>query len=194
MTNRRWHWFCVALIGGVYGISFLLPTTAIFTNPISGWATFQSVSYLLVAYRPRQSGQVVEYFEFLFTWMANPLLWAGLVLLAARQGWAAFGVGLAAFGCAAIWFFLSLPTLDNLFVGYYVWLTSTALLAVSGFWAARSKAHARRTVEGAAQQLPPPDADAFALFRTGPPPSADAKGPHYSPLESSHTRSPDAPL
>jgi hypothetical protein len=186
MTRRGWQWLCIALVAVVYGVSFFLPAFGpIFSSkPLTGWEAFQIVAQVVFLGRPGNGREVALSVLYLFGWLPNPALVAGLFLLAIRRGWPAFIVGLSATACACIWLCTWLPHLELFGGGYYVWLGSMALLAGGGLWVARTNARASRAPERTASERPPArDAEVFAHFQAAPQAPADPKDPRYVPPE-----------
>ena len=109
----------------LYVISFFLPAlrSAGAAEDAPGWFAF------VVALTGLQiHGQG---FRFLPGWLANPLFWAGLVLLGKKKRLGAGLLGLAA-SFSALSFLTMNDVAHDLFVGYYLWLACMVALAAIG--------------------------------------------------------------
>jgi hypothetical protein len=184
VTTRRWRWLCVAVVAGVYAVSFFLPAETILSAP--GAVYFWSIP---TGFCQRLAAGTLtgDSLWGLVGWLPNPLLVAGLILTALRRGRSALGAGLLATACACIWlldcsFTISSNGLMILNVGYYVWLASMLLLSISGAVMMYAASGDRRPPPSALR-LPPPDAAVFAHFRTAPPPpvARNDADPRYGP-------------
>jgi hypothetical protein len=110
----------------------------IFDSWMWGWQA--SLAPLQLCIEALRGGQVD--WHIVVGWLPNPLLWLGVAWLivgqrhSVRQAGIGAGLaGLAALACASLWFF-DRGKSDDLAVGYYVWVTSMALLSGAGFWMA----------------------------------------------------------
>jgi hypothetical protein len=135
------------VIGLLYGVSWLLPafTTRVLwgDSDFSGWDAFfwAGIDY---RYWP--------------TWAANPVMWFGMVKLFNRRWKAARNAGLIAvvLACSQSDMFPSRPD-----VGYYVWLSSMAALAATGWVGQRQEQRMANCFE----KLPQPDDTAIRVLR-----------------------------
>jgi len=140
-TTKDGRWTAIGLLlsGGLYVISFLLPTCQFVRDgeTDSGWEAFRTVMERLFR-SPALSPP--ELLSILPMWLSNPFLWAGIVLWAkGRWRWSAFAGMLAMIGGSLLpdrpGTFVFLPggifRADNgLLAGYFVWLGSMLVLVV----------------------------------------------------------------
>jgi hypothetical protein len=172
VSTRRWRWLCVAVVAGVYAVSFFLPAETILSAP--GAVYFWSIPAGF--FQRLAAGTLTgDSLWGLVGWLPNPLLVVGMILVALRRGWSALGTGLLATACACVWlldgnYTISTNGLVTLNVGYYAWLASMLLLSISGAMMMYAAAAERQPSPPDALRLPPPNSPVFAHFRDEPKP------------------------
>jgi hypothetical protein len=145
------QWVPLLVILTVYACSFLLPAICDRTFCMFGYAAFVNSLFGGKIYSTIDGAQLAPFTPIVFIgWLPNPLCWAAIAMLHARR-WAFAGcVGAFAFLLALSWVLkdMSGPLLPperqnvlpyyELRIGYYVWLSSMALIvlaAMVGRWA-----------------------------------------------------------
>lgn len=131
---------CAAILF-LYGLSFLLPTTS---RPEYG-SLVDFYSGLGSSNSCKVAGVLYGYEVFLdlaigviipsatWVWFANPALWVGMIFLATKRWKWASGTGIGALILAILAgsYVISNDRDMQLYMGYFVWLGSTVLLALS---------------------------------------------------------------
>jgi hypothetical protein len=125
----------------LYGLSFLLPATSRskhgslidFYSEIGGSVAWKAdgVLYGYEVFLDLAVGVIWP--SFTWVWFANPALWVGVILLPTKRWRWAWTAGCLALvlGISAGGFVVSHGRDMHLYVGYYVWLGSMALLTFS---------------------------------------------------------------
>jgi hypothetical protein len=137
MIRHSW-----VIILAVYGVSFALPA---YPGTIGLGAFLAALYYLPIAVLGFIVGRSpISFASVCLSWLANPVLWVGLILLAKGRWHGAARVGLVAALLASI----PLLTQDyhhGLRIGYFAWLASMILLiALSpAGWMALARARAK---------------------------------------------------
>ena len=169
MIKRHWQRLCIAVVVGVFVLSFFLPACQAPFAPAGeyflGW---QACYFLWLAFwRLMLWGKGVlppnlDLLETVCGWLPNLLFPIGSLLLMVRRNWSAMIVGIMASLGACIWLQVSQ---EGLYSGYIVWLASMVLLAVAGGCFASFASD--KGMRGMAAYPPPqvlPDPSVFALF------------------------------
>jgi hypothetical protein len=165
MTKHNWQWPCIAAVVGAFALSFFLPVCV---RPfgsggecVFGWeACYLWALIVLIAATSGKATPTFDFCLFLCGGLPNLLFPFGVALLAARRHKSALTLGIAASIGAWIW----LRDLQHgLYSGYFVWLASMVLLAVtSGCFALL--ASRRKTQQWAMSPSAFFDPSVFALF------------------------------
>jgi hypothetical protein len=137
MTTRVGRFACVAVLVGLFVVSFFLPVYF----GIFGWEAFLAPVLFDFAgpqiYFPASPALVI------FGWLPNLLFPLGVVLLLLRRNGSAMAVGFLASLVACLW--LWHPP-RGLGLGYFVWLASMVLLAAAGGCYALLKVQSNKTL------------------------------------------------
>lgn len=122
------RFLCCLLIGAVYAVSFFLPVLGPDEESSPGFVAFLLP---LVAWTVGDEGAML--ILGLPAWLANPLMWVGMALLASGKWKAATAAGLVAviLGLTALPAWLSSGDFPRM--GYVLWVLSIAALAVTGY-------------------------------------------------------------
>jgi hypothetical protein len=128
--------FWIFAIDALYLVSFVLPLDVVHVT-VMGWEAFVVPLESVI----EKNGEAVDKFLNVFSWMPNPLLWAGVICLGSRRPHLALAAGVIATGIAVFDLkeleFLSLRPGDEWNVllyrsGAYVWTASMLSLAIAG--------------------------------------------------------------
>jgi hypothetical protein len=137
-SNRWVPWQLLALVVGVYALSFFLPAARV---PVRIEPTLIGAQVVEGKALPpvRLGGadafrMAIDSDTMVVAWLANPVLWAGAALLALRRWLLAGLAGIAALALASVAYLLPLgdPDRADYLIGYWLWLTSMALLGTAG--------------------------------------------------------------
>ena len=133
-THRLLMLSCALVVAATYGTAFFLPVLGVFPDYMTGWDAFRAMA-------PHNAWDDRSWFnargrlQALVMWLANPLLWVGMVLLALGRSSSAAALGLLALpaGLSAAF---NIDTggfhFHELHAGYYCWLASMAFLTAAG--------------------------------------------------------------
>jgi len=140
--RKRAHWYWLALVGLLYGLSFPLPAVV-----VHGQITSVQVDGRAVADRPEPLQPTTLDGRSCFTWgldlarpawFANPVFWVACSLLALRKwAWAsllalvAVALGLAE-AVPDLFGYRPVEQQGDYLIGYWLWLSSMAMLATFG--------------------------------------------------------------
>jgi hypothetical protein len=141
--SDRWvHWQVLAFVAGVYGLSFLLPAARIPVRmgpTLIGGKMADPGGERLAPVRLSGADAFrlsIDSDTMVIAWLANPVLWLGIALLALRRWLLAGLAGVAAFALASVAYLLPLgdPDRADYLIGYWLWLASMVLLAAFGLF------------------------------------------------------------
>ena len=147
-TQKSWlHWQLLALIAGVYALSFFLPAVSIpmrlGPTTVDGKVVDPGGKLLppmrlsgVDAFRMAVETGMAPLSRAGVAWFANPVIWLGVMLLALRKNVLAGLAGLLAVGLIVVTYVLEeLDSGDKAahHVGFWLWFSSAALLSVVGF-------------------------------------------------------------
>jgi hypothetical protein len=134
---RTKNWLALALIVGVYTVSLFLPAVSI---PVRSGEYNEALSYMELsgeaAFRLGIDWGFIPFSIVGAAWLGNPVVWLGTVFLAVRRNLLAGMAGLLALALILIFYVdgISGPgDKSGYLVGYWLWFSSAALLAVAGF-------------------------------------------------------------
>ena len=139
-SNRWVHWQLLALAAGVYALSFFLPAARVPVRIEPTLIGEDMVDRGGKRLPPVRLGgadafrMAIDSDTMIVAWLANPVLWLGAALLALRRWLLAGLAGVAALALASVAYLLPLGDPDgaDYLIGYWVWLTSMALLGAVG--------------------------------------------------------------
>jgi|SRR5579875_1864055 len=165
--NRWVHWQLLALVAGVYALSFFLPAARVpirMEPTLLGGVAVDPGGRRLPPVHLRGADafrMAIDSDTMVVAWLANPILWLGAALLALRRWLLAGLVGVVAFGLASVAYLLPLgdPERADYLIGYWAWLTSIALLAAVGLfgWWRWSPQPPNKALQPTAARMPASD-------------------------------------